>query len=108
MLGEERGDRHDEAGRAEAALQAVAVAERGLHGRELTGRGEAFDGRDVVARRLHREQEAGPHGGAVEQHGARAAHAVLAAEMGAGEPAVFAEEVGEGLALRPRRGGARR
>ena len=35
---------------------------------------------------------------AVDQHRARAAHAVLAAEVRAGEPAVLAQVVGERLA----------
>ena len=47
---------------------------------------------------LHREQQARAHGLAVEQDGARAADAVLAAEVRAGEVAVLAEEVGERLA----------
>src|SRR5262249_2049214 len=37
----------------------------------------------------------GAHGIAVEQHRAGAAHAVLAAEMGAGQPAILADRVGE-------------
>ena len=40
----------------------------------------------------------GSHGGAVDHHRARAAHAVLAAEVRAGEAEIVAEEVGECLA----------
>src|SRR5262245_28232622 len=50
VVAEERGDRHDEPGRAEAALEPVIVAERGLHRRQLAvGAADALDGRDVGA-----------------------------------------------------------
>ena len=44
---------------------------------------------------LHREHEAGAHRRAVHQHGAGAADAVLAADVGAREPEVLAQEVAE-------------
>src|SRR5260370_1342401 len=44
---------------------------------------------------LHREDQARPHCRAVDQDGAGPAHAVLAAELGAGEAAVLAQEVGQ-------------
>ena len=59
---------------------------------------ESLDRRDRRAPRLHREHQARAHGLTVEQHGARAAHAVLAPEVGAREAEVLAEEVGERLA----------
>src|SRR5579862_796261 len=39
--------RHDHAGRTEAALQPVILAERLLHRMQLVGSGEPFDGEDV-------------------------------------------------------------
>ncbi len=57
--------------------------------------GEALDGADLAPLGLDREHQAGAHRVAVDQHGAGAADAVLAAEMGAGEAAVLAERVGE-------------
>ena len=72
--------------------------ERRLHRVQLAVGGEALDGRDLGAVGLHGEHEARPHGVAVEQDGAGAAHAVLAPEVRAGEPAVLAQEVGQRLA----------
>ena len=44
---------------------------------------------------LHGEHQAGAHAVAVDQHRAGAAHAVLAADMRAGEPERVAQEIGE-------------
>src|SRR5687767_13473564 len=88
--------RRQHARRAEAALQAVIVAERFLERMKLGGRRrDAFDGQDLVAVRLHREHQARARGEAVEQDRAGAADAVLAAEMGAGEAELLAHEIGE-------------
>ena len=88
VVAEERGHRHDEARRAEAALQAVAVAERRLHRGELAvGRGDSFDRRHLGAVGLDGEHETRAHRRAVEEHRARAAHAVLASEVRPGEAA---------------------
>src|SRR5262249_55664323 len=56
---------------------------------------EAFDGAHLALVAGDREGEAGAPRLAVDQHGAGAAHAVLAAEMGAGEVAPLAQKVGE-------------
>ena len=56
---------------------------------------DALDGQDLVAVRLHRQHQAGARGAAVEQDGAGAADAVLAAEMRAGEAELVAQEIGE-------------
>src|SRR5438132_1818001 len=53
---------------------------------------------DRVAVHLRREQQARAHGGAVDGDGAGAADAVLAAEVGAGEVEILAQEVGQRLA----------
>ena len=111
VVAQERGDRDDEARGAEPALQPVVVAERGLH-RWTARRRAPRCPRSVVTSRavgLHREHQARAHGLAVEQHRARAAHAVLAPEVRAGEAAPLAEEVGQRQAgldrcpARPRR-----
>ena len=54
----------------------------------------------VAPAELHREQEAAPRAGSVDEDGAGAADTVLAAHVRAGEPEVFTEEVGEGPAHR--------
>src|SRR5439155_1467571 len=97
VVAQERDERHEDAGSAEAALQRVRLAESRLQRVELVraARREALDGRQLSAVRLHREHQAGAHRLAVEQHGAGAAHAVLAADVGAGEPQVLAEEVAQ-------------
>ena len=95
------GDRGEEAGRAEAALQPVALAERLLHRVHVRpARAEPLDRGHLVAVDRHREQQAGPHRLAVEQHRAGAADAVLAADVRAGQPQVVAQEVGQQPARR--------
>src|SRR5262249_15714434 len=56
---------------------------------------QSFDRGDLDTVGLHREQQAGAHRRAVEQHGAGAAGAVLAADVGAGQPEIGAQEIGE-------------
>ena len=62
---------------------------------ELVAVGQPFDGADLSAVGLHREHQAGAHRLAVDQHGAGAAHAVLAADMRAGLPAILADRIGQ-------------
>src|SRR5258708_22189153 len=89
-----RSDEH--AGRAVAALQAVRLAEAVLqHAHRAVGLREALDGGDAVAVRLHRVHEAGAYWLAVEHHRARAANAVLAADVRAGEPELLPQPVDE-------------
>ena len=54
-----------------------------------------LDGRDGRPVGLHGEQAAAAHGDAVEEHGARAADAVLAADVRPREAEPVAEEVGQ-------------
>src|SRR6476660_6582857 len=55
IVAQEFGERGEHSRRAEAALQAVIVTECLLQRRQLTlVRGEALDGGDVMAVRLHR------------------------------------------------------
>ena len=51
---------------------------------------------DLAAVGLHREHEAGAHRLTVEQHRARAADAVLASGMGAGQAQGVAQEIDQG------------
>jgi hypothetical protein len=95
MLLEKGVGGEQDAGRAVAALEPVLVLEGLLQWREaLVGR-DAFHRRDGVAAGLHREHEARAHRLAVQQYGARAAHAVLTAHVGAGEIEHLAEAVGQ-------------
>src|SRR5262249_61440238 len=88
-----RRDKH--AGRAEAALQAV-LARKCLaqpeHDRIAV---EALDGGNRKPVAGDRERDAGARRLAVDQHRAGAAYAVLTAEVGAGQAALLAQEIGE-------------
>ena len=75
---------------------ACALSERGLQRIQLAvGRGQALDGLDVVAVGLHREHDARPRRLAVEEDRARAADAVLAPDVRAGQAEILAEEIAE-------------
>src|SRR5213594_1926163 len=97
MLAQERDERHEDARRAEAALQAVSLAERGLKRMQRVARAvsKALHGLDLVAVRLDGEHEAGADRLAVQQDGAGAAHPVLASDVRSGEAQLVAQEVGE-------------
>src|SRR6266702_4699360 len=97
MLAQERDERHEDARRAEAALQPVSLAERGLKRMQCVARAvsEALHGLDLVAARLDGEHEAGADRLAVQQDGAGAAHPVLASDVRSGEAQLVAQEVGE-------------
>src|SRR3954468_831253 len=83
VLRQERGHRDDESGGAETALQPVMLRKRSLHLGQFAVRPcKTLDGGHLAAVGLHGEHQAGADGFAVEQHGARAADAVLAAEVG--------------------------
>ena len=94
---------HQEPGGAEAALQAVALPEGLLQGWSSSAAAQRLDGGDRVAVRLDGEQDAGADRLAVEQDGAGAAHPVLAADVGAGQRQLVAQEVARAAgAARPR------
>ena len=76
--------------------QAVVLVERLLQRMQLVRGGrDALDGEQIVAVGLHRQHQAGARRAAVDQDGAGAADAVLAAEMRAGQPELVADEIGE-------------
>src|SRR4029077_9037891 len=86
---------HQDAGRAEAALERVADAEgllQRVQARAVSR--EALDGVHPAAVDLDREDEAGARGLAVDQDGARSARAVLAAQMRPGEAPLPAQQIG--------------
>ena len=56
---------------------------------------QPLDGLDLMAVRLHRQQQAGTHRLAVEEHRAGTADPVLAADVSPGQPEVLTQEVGE-------------
>ena len=91
-----RGD--DEARRAEAALHRARVGERLLHRVQGAIAAEALDRDDVVPVGLRGEDEARAHELAVEEDGARAALALLARVLRAGELEPVAERREEALA----------
>src|SRR5262249_27187066 len=96
-LAQETGQRHQEPGGAEAALQSVVLTKGFLERIERLTVGEAFDRLDVTAVHLDGEEQTRPQRGASEDDRARATHAVLAAEMRSGQLQIVAEEVGERL-----------
>jgi hypothetical protein len=95
VVGQVRRDGGDEPRGAEPALQRVALVEGLLHRPHPAVRGaQALDRGDRGTVEGDREQQAGPHRCAVDQHRAGAADPVLAPDVGAGEPHVVTQRVG--------------
>ena len=85
---------HHHAGRAIAALQAVALFERGLHGvHGAVGLGQAFNGSDLAAVGLGGQHIARLDGAAVLDDRAGAALGGVATHMGAGELQVLPQHL---------------
>ena len=106
---EQVGGGHDHARRAEAALETVVVPERLLQRMELR-RPVAIPSIVVIVRavRLDGEHRAALHGPPIDVDGARAALAGVAADVGAGQAQVLAEDLdqessGLDVQLRPSR-----
>ena len=91
--------RADLAGGAVAALEAVVLEEGLLQRVQLVAVGQALDGGDLGAVGGDREHQAGVDAAAVEQDGAGAALAVVAALLGAGQIEVLAQGVEQGGAV---------
>ena len=87
------GNQH--ARRARAALGRAVAQEGPLQAVEASLPGEALHGFHVAPCGLGHGHHAAAHLGAVEQHRAGAAVAGVAAYLGAGEPEIVAERVGE-------------
>ena len=94
---EEIGRRHDEARRAEPALHGARLRERLLHRVERTVSGEALHGHHVVPVGLRGEDQARADELAVEKDRARAALALLAGVLGAGQLEAIAQGRQEAL-----------
>jgi hypothetical protein len=90
---------HQHSGRAEAALDTALLEKRRLERVELTAFGQALDGLNRPTSRLEREERAGVHGPAIDQHHASSALGVVTALFGAGQ-AELASEDGEERAMR--------
>src|SRR2546425_8604777 len=86
-------DRHDHAGRAEAALEPVLLPEPLLDRVELAVLRQPLDRHDVGAVRLDGEERAGLDGLAVHEDRARAALAGVTADVGPGEAHRLADVV---------------
>ena len=84
---------HDHARGAEAALQPVMLAEGGLHRMQRAIAGQPFDGGHLGAIGLDRQQGAGFDRLAVDMDDAGAALAGVAADMGAGQAELLAQEL---------------
>ena len=94
---------HDHARRAEAALQAVMLAEGFLHRMQLVALGEALDRGDARAVHLRRQHGAALGRIAVDMNDAGAALAGVAADMRAGQAEMLAQELHQqGAVLRLR------
>src|SRR5262249_3142536 len=91
--------------RAEPALQRMMLDERALYRVQLIAVGETFDRADALALGLDREHQAGPYRLVVEDHRARAADAVLAADMRPGQPAFVADDIDQRLSRLDTNGG---
>src|SRR4051812_14576220 len=70
--------------------------EGGLHRMQLVAARHALDGQDIGAVEADRQSEARIDSPAVDQHGAGAALAAVAALLGAGEMHAFAQQVEQG------------
>ncbi len=81
--------------RAEPALEPVVCGERPLQRVLVGSRAETLDGDDLRTVALHGEEQARAGRDTVHEDRAHAAHPVLAAEVGAGQPEVLAQRVGE-------------
>src|SRR5262249_51915698 len=97
VLLQERFGRHDEAGRADAALQSRLFEKLLLQGMQPLRRRHALDRRHRPALHLDGEHQARIDEPAVEHHVAGAAVAVVATLFGAGEAQLVAQDVQETL-----------
>ena len=89
---------HQEARRAVAALRGAEIGEGLLERVQLGSRRQPLDGVDARGpSHSSAEHEAGEHRLAVDQHGAGAALAELAAVLGAGQAEVLAQHLEQGL-----------
>src|SRR5207253_8962903 len=58
-------------------------------------RADDVDSQDLGAIGLRSEEQTGTHGTSIEHHGASAAHAMLAADMGSDQAEIVAQEINQ-------------
>src|SRR5690348_12369710 len=96
-LGDAGHRRYQLARGAVAALEGVVLGEGLLDRVQLPARSrQALHGGDLPARALHDQGQAAVHPAPVDQHGAGAAGALVAALLGPGEPRFLAQPVEQG------------
>ncbi|CUX56850.1 hypothetical protein AGR7B_pAt0356 [Agrobacterium deltaense RV3] len=95
VMAQKIGDRHDEARRAEATLQAMVFPKRLLDAPEPFDASLALDRLDLQTFCLNGEREAGARATPVKKDGARAADSVLAADMSSCQAELMAQEIAE-------------
>src|SRR5215217_350009 len=99
VAGEEVVGGDDQAGGAEAALDGAGFDERLLYRVEGVVGGQALDGGDLGALGLAGQDQAGADQDAVQVDRTRAALALLAGVLGAGQAEALAQHVQQALAL---------
>src|SRR5207302_7075682 len=102
MLVEQRLGRDEQPRRAVPALRRAEVGEGVLQRMKASVGGEPFDRCDAPAVALEAEHEAREHGPIVEQDGARAALAELAAVLGPAQVQIFTKDLEQRLVRRER------
>ena len=96
VIAQEAIERHQDAGRAKAALKRVVALERRLQDAETAGRWrQALHGPNLATVDLNGEREASACRFPINVDGAGAAHAVLATDMGAGRADLMAQKIGQ-------------
>ncbi|CAH1667711.1 hypothetical protein CHELA20_51925 [Hyphomicrobiales bacterium] len=93
--GDDIDRRHDHAGRAEPALQAMVLAESLLHGMQRSVSGKPLDGEHGGAVTGQRQRGAAFDSLSVEMHDTSPALAGIAADMRTREPQMLAEKLNE-------------
>ena len=97
LVGPEQVDsgENDAQGRNDHQTQRPTTIERGVANRIDRGRRQPFHGGDAAAVGLRREHQARADRGAVDDHRAGAAHAMLAADMRTGEQEIVTQKVAQ-------------
>ena len=94
ILAKKRGDGHQHARRAEAALQPMRISKGSLERvQRPVRRGKTLDCLNLVTVRLRRQHDAGARRLAVEQNRARTADPMLAADVRTGQPEILTKEI---------------
>src|SRR5262245_36882196 len=95
LFAEQRMGRRDHAGRTEAALEGMMLAEARLQRREALVLRQPFDGDDLAALGLDGQHQTAADSLAIEKHCAGTTDPMLAADMRSGQPQMMAQAIGE-------------